>query len=77
MSEGQTVIIRRRRDIEESKAALSCMFDAINDFLNREGDKHFNPDRFDDIYETWRDTGEISYSEIEVVKKLFIQWVKQ
>ncbi len=61
----------------EQKNHLNEMFEALNNFLNREGDRHFNPDFFDDRFQKWSRGETLETWEIGEVSKLYRDWIKQ
>lgn len=68
------IVVRKRR---LGHYGLQQMFDALNAFLDREGDRHFNPDVFDSIHDQWQTTGRLEAWQIDEVKKLYKEWVSQ
>lgn len=74
-----TVLRKRPRARERINADIEMRFmiEAVNRFLDREGDRHFNPDVFDQICERWNDTGVLLAWEVTEVRELYQRWCAQ
>ena len=64
-------------EISELPLGAETMFDALVEFLNREGDKHFDPDYFDQLHAKWLSGEKLNGFECEELVNLYQQWAKQ
>lgn len=67
----ETYLRQKRFSDEEIKR----MFEGINKFLDKNGDKFFNPDLYDTIHDKWEKSGRISREHAEIVYSIYLRWV--